>query len=46
MPKNVNKEIQAFVNQVKEILGKRLKKLFYMVLMLEAIITNNQMLIL
>ena len=26
MPKNVNKEIQAFVNQVKEILGKRLKK--------------------
>lgn len=43
MPNNVNEEIQKFINEVKKILGDRLKKLFYMVLMQGEIIIRNLM---
>ena len=38
IPENIEQIIEEFVNGVKRILGNNLKKLFYMVHMLEEII--------
>ncbi len=37
LPRNVQESIRTFVEGCNRILGKRIKKLYYMVLMLEVI---------